>query len=184
MWVVRLHGGGHEGGEAQDVDALALDGLGDLGGRYVLPEVVDDVSSGGQHGLDDVLSDVVDISLDDGGGCLLCVGEVLLGDGGKQEIESGVHRMGGYEDLGQVDLVGGVLVADHVHSLDQSLVDGVDGVDSLGQDFLGCGFGEVRLAVDDRVGELLKDLLFGHYFTPLPAFAGLRMLFPSELFKR
>ena len=75
-----------------------------------VPSEVDDVESGDlQHDGDDVLSDGVDVTLD---GADHELSESLSGGGtglldlGGQDVDTGVHRVGGSHDVGQVQLLG------------------------------------------------------------------------------
>ena len=114
-----------------------------------VPSEVDDVESGDlQHDGDDVLSDGVDVTLD---GADHELSESLSGGGtglldlGGQDVDTGVHRVGGSHDVGQVQLLGLEELTDLLDTGGESLVDDGHQVQFLVDGLLGRGLGAFHI---------------------------------------
>ena len=96
----------------------------------------------------------MDITHDHGSGGSLCIRQIALGDRGKENVQSLVHGMGCNQDLRQIDLLVGVIITDHTHPHDESLVDGLHGIDSGIQRLTGNACCIIRSASRDNLGKL------------------------------
>ena len=111
----------------------------------------------------DVLSDLVDVSLDGSHDDASLEGSGTGGHEGLEDFEGHLHGLGGGDDLREEDLGLVEPVADDFHSLSESvsddLADGDVGVDGL----LGGLLDELDVPGLDRLLQICKDLLFAHF---------------------
>ena len=133
-------------------------------------EVDDLVSGTAEHGAADVLSDLVDVSLDGShdDGSLHSSG--TGGHEGLEDLEGGLHGLGSCDDLGEVDLGFVEPVSDDLHSLSESVSDDGRDVD-LGIDGgLCCCLGQFDVPGLYGLFQVRKNLLVRHIsFPPLSA---------------
>ena len=140
--------------------ASALNSLGrldELGDRHLDPEVVHLVAVVGQDDVDEVLADVVDVALDGAEhDPALAAGVGLL----HVRLEVGhrrLHRLGRLQHERQLHLAGAEQLADHLHPVEQHVVDDRQRRPPAGQGLVEVGLEAVAVAVDDAGLEPLLD---------------------------
>ncbi len=143
-----------EPGHPDDIGTVLGGRLQDRGDRLLDAQVDDVVAVVGQDDVDEVLADVVDVAADGGQHDRALAVVVGLLHVRFEMGHRGLHHLGGLEHERQLHLAGAEQLADHLHAVQQGLVDDVEGR-TLCQGFVQVLFQAVLLAVDDAALEAL-----------------------------
>ena len=151
------HGGGQQGGEADDVGVDLCGLVQDGRGADVNAQVVDLEAGGGEHGADEGLADLMDVAFD--GGEHDHPEDLALGAGllhlGFEHGDGGFHGFAGHDQFREEGLAAGEGIADGVDAGHVAVGDGVEWGDAVGNGRTGQVGGDLLFAINDALCHLL-----------------------------
>ena len=157
-----VEGWGDKATESDDVDFMLLGRCQDLITRHHDTEIDDLVAVAGQNDTNDVLADVVDITLDGSHenlcrGAGICSSSLLGLHVGGQIGDSLLHHAGTLHNLGQEHLAGSEEITDDPHAVHERPFDDKQGTPELRASLLGIPVDVVDDPFDQGVLEALLD---------------------------